>query len=148
ATIGPDGTLDVVIDTAAAKELHPDQDHSYQIQAEVVDQSRRTIVANGSVLVAREPFRVYVWGDRGYYRTDQTIGLEMAARTIDGKPVAGDGVTRLLKIVYEDGKPVENEVARWTVPTDEQGHASLQIKAGEPGQYRVSYEVTSKAGAR
>ena len=37
----------------------------------------------------------------------------MAARTLDGKPVKGDGVLRLLKIAYEDGKPVENEVAKW-----------------------------------
>ncbi len=142
--IGPDGTVDVEIDTAPAKEFHPDQDHRYQIQAEVVDQSRRTIVADGQALVAREPFRVYVWAHRGYYRAGDTIELDMAARTLDGKPVAGDGVLKLLKIGYEEGKPVENEVARWNVATDAQGRAKLQIKANEPGQYRVAYEVTAK----
>ena len=65
------------------------------------------------MLVAREPFRVYVWAHRGYYRAGDTIELDMAARTLDGKPVKGDGVLRLLKIAYEDGKPVENEVAQW-----------------------------------
>jgi uncharacterized protein YfaS (alpha-2-macroglobulin family) len=147
AEIGPDGTLKIEIDTAAAKEFHPDTDHSYQIQAEVVDQSRRTIVANGQVLVARQPFRVYVWPHRGYYNAGETIDLAMAARTLDGKPVIGDGVLRLLKIAYDEGKPVETEVAKWTVPTDEQGQAKLQIKASEPGQYRVAYEVTVKRGA-
>jgi uncharacterized protein YfaS (alpha-2-macroglobulin family) len=148
AEIGPDGTLEITIDTAAAKEFHPNQDHRYTIQAEVVDQSRRTIVAEGQVLVAREPFRVYVWASRGYYQAGQTIRLDMAARKIDGKPVQGDGVLRLLKIAYEEGKPVENEVARWTVPTDEQGQATLQVKASEPGQYRVAYEVTAKPTTR
>ena len=142
--IGPDGTVKVEIDTAAAKELHPDDDHSYQIQAEVVDQSRRTIMADGQVLVAREPFRVHVWAHRGYYRAGDTMEIDMAARTLDGKPVQGDGELRLLKIAYEDGKPVENEVAKWDVATDDQGRAQLQIKASEPGQYRLSYKVTDK----
>ncbi|MCI0380490.1 MAG: MG2 domain-containing protein, partial [Gemmataceae bacterium] len=54
--INPDGTVKVVIDTALAKELHGNQDHRYAITAEVVDQSRRTIVGTGEVLVARKPF--------------------------------------------------------------------------------------------
>ena len=48
--------------------LHPDQDHRYEITAEVTDQSRRTIVGTGTVLVARKPFTVYTWVDRGHYR--------------------------------------------------------------------------------
>ena len=71
--IGPDGTVKVEIDTAVAKAIHPDQDHSYTITAEVVDQSRRTIVGTGTVLVARKPFSVYAWVDRGYYRVGDTI---------------------------------------------------------------------------
>ena len=51
-----------------AKAIHPDQDHSYEITAEVVDESRRTIVGTGKVLVARKPFKVFAWVDRGYYR--------------------------------------------------------------------------------
>ncbi|HEX6961431.1 MAG TPA: MG2 domain-containing protein, partial [Lacipirellula sp.] len=33
--IGEDGTVEVVFDTSAAKQFYPDEDHSYQIQAEV-----------------------------------------------------------------------------------------------------------------
>ena len=149
--LGPDGTIEVEIDTAIAKQFHPDQNHSYQIQAEVVDESRRTIVGNGRVLVAREPFRVYVWTDRGHYRSGDTIALGTSARTLDGKPVVGTGVLRLLKIQYENAKPIETEVGHWAMtskggPTSETGQAELQIKASEPGQYRLSYEVTDEAG--
>jgi uncharacterized protein YfaS (alpha-2-macroglobulin family) len=144
AKIGPDGTLEVEIDTAPAKEFHPDQDHRYQIQAEVVDQSRRTVVADGRILVAREPFRVYVWTHRGYYRAGDTMELDMAARTLDGRPVEGDGILRLLKITYEEGTPVEIEAGKWNVPTSAEGRAQLQIKASEPGQYRLAYELTAK----
>ncbi|MCA9230106.1 MAG: alpha-2-macroglobulin [Planctomycetales bacterium] len=144
--LGPEGTIEVEIDTSVAQQFHPDQDHSYQIQAEVVDESRRTIVGNGSVLVARKPFRVYVWTDRGHYRAGDTIALSTSARTLDGQPVAGVGVLRLLKIQYNDAKPVETEVGRWELPTGETGQAALQIKASEPGQYRLSYELTDNAG--
>ncbi|MBN2712958.1 MAG: alpha-2-macroglobulin, partial [Planctomycetes bacterium] len=58
AKIGADGTYKVMIDTTLAKEIHGDQDHKYEITAEVTDESRRTIVGTGSVLVARKPFKV------------------------------------------------------------------------------------------
>lgn len=142
--LGEDGTIEVEIDTAVAKQFHPDDDHSYQIQAEVVDQSRRTIVGNGQVLVAREPFKVHLWLNRGYYRAGDTIAIGAAARTLDGKPVIGAGKLRLLKVQYKNGQPVETEVATWDLATGENGQAELQIKASDPGQYRLSYELTDK----
>ena len=60
--IGADGTVNVEIDTALAKLVHPDEDQQYTITAEVVDASRRTIVGKGKVLVARKPFKVYRLG--------------------------------------------------------------------------------------
>ena len=71
--IGPDGKVEITIDTRLAKELHGDTDHRYEITAEVTDQSRRTITGQGSVLVTREPFEAYVWLDRGYYREGDTV---------------------------------------------------------------------------
>ncbi len=57
AKIGPDGTFLVDIDTAAALANHSDSDHNYSITAEVVDQSRRTIIGTGQVLVAENRSR-------------------------------------------------------------------------------------------
>jgi alpha-2-macroglobulin len=139
--IGPDGTVKVEIDTAVAKALHPDSDHSYTITAEVIDASRRTIVGTGNVLVARKPFTVYAWLDRGYYRIGDTIMAHLSARTLDGKPVEGSGELRLLKITYKDGKPVETPVGTWKVNTNAEGTAHQQMVASEAGQYRVSYRL-------
>ncbi|MGD0654353.1 MAG: MG2 domain-containing protein [Thermoguttaceae bacterium] len=141
--IGPDGTVKIEIDTAVAKAIHPDQDHKYSITAEVVDESRRTIVGTGNVLVARKPFSVYTWLDRGYYRVGDTIQANFNARTIDGKPVQGKGELTLLKISYEKDKPVETPVQTWQIDTNEQGQAQQQITAGQAGQYRLSYKLTS-----
>jgi hypothetical protein len=142
--VGPDGTVAVEIDTSIAKAIHPDQDHKYTVTAEVVDQSRRTIVGAGEVLVARKPFQVFAWVDRGYYRVDDTIHAHFHAHTLDQKPVKGAGTVDLLKISYEQGKLVETSVRQWVLNTDNQGQASLQIVASEAGQYRLSYKVTDE----
>lgn len=142
AAIGPDGTIKVVIDTAAAKALHGDQDHEYTVTAEVVDESRRTIVGTGKVLVSRKPFKVFSWVDRGYYRTGDTIRASFKAQTLDGQPVQGEGEVTLYQVRYSGGKPNERAVETWKLATDAEGQAHQQIKAAEPGQYRVSYKVT------
>ncbi len=147
-SIGPDGTVKVEIDTAVAKAIHPDQDHSYSITAEVIDASRRTIVGSGTVLVARKPFTVYAWIDRGYYRVGDKIAAHFSARTLDGKPVEGRGELKLLKISYKDGKPVETPVQTWKVDTNVEGIAQQQMTASEAGQYRISYKLTDKTSPR
>jgi uncharacterized protein YfaS (alpha-2-macroglobulin family) len=140
--IGPDGTVKVEIDTGVAKAIHPDQDHRYSITAEVVDQSRRTIVGSGEVLVARQPFKVYAWVDRGYYRVGDTVQSHYCARTLDGKPVEGKGTVTLLRVNYKDGKPVEIPVGSRSLDTNVEGVAAIKLKASQAGQYRLSYKLT------
>ena len=141
--IGPDGTIDVEIDTAVAKELHGDTDHQYTITAEVRDASRRTIVGQGNVLVARKPFKVFTWVDQGYYRVGDVIKANFKAQTLDKKPVQGEGVLTLLRITYDEkNQPIETPVRSWDLDTDVEGRATQQIKASEDGQYRLSYKLT------
>ncbi len=123
-TIKPDGTVAVEIDTALAKATHPDQDHRYEITAEVTDQSRRTITGTGTVLVAREPFKVYTWLDRGHYRVGDTIHAGISAQRLDHKPVKGEGTLKLLKVSYgADRQPIETPVQSWPLTTDDDGQA-------------------------
>ncbi|MCK4988148.1 MAG: hypothetical protein KAS40_21585, partial [Desulfobacterales bacterium] len=140
--IGQDGTVNITIDTELAKLIHGDSDHRYTIKAEVRDQSRRTIVGQGDVLVARKPFKVYAWLDRGHYRVGDTIRASFKAQTLDQKPVVGKGRLKLLRITYKNNKPQEAQVADWRLNTDAEGSAALQIQASRPGQYRLSYTVT------
>lgn len=141
--IGEDGTVDVEIDTLLAKELHGNQDHEYTITAEVRDQSRRTIVGTGKVLVARKPFEVFTWVDRGYYRVGDTIRADFKAQTLDDKPVEGKGVLTLLKITYDnENQPIETPVRQWKVDTNPDGIAHQLIHASAKGQYRLSYKLT------
>lgn len=145
--IGADGTVGIEIDTALAKAIQGDTDHRYEITAEVTDQSRRTIVGTGTVLVAREPFKVYAWVNRGYYRAGDVAHAQFTAQTLDNKPVQGVGELRLLRITYDEQmEPVETVVERWALNTDEQGRAEQQFRAARAGQYRLSYRVTDGKG--
>ncbi|HLA83664.1 MAG TPA: MG2 domain-containing protein [Thermoguttaceae bacterium] len=144
--IGPNGEVEVEIDTELAKAIHPDQDHCYTITAEVTDQSRRTIVGTGTVLVARRPFSICAWVDRGYYRVGDTVGTHFAARTLDGRGVEGKGKLALLKITYQNDKPVETPVQTWNLDTDNEGRVNQQMTASEAGRYRLSYTLTDTAG--
>jgi len=147
APLGSEGTLEIPLDTAPAKALHGDTDHRYEITAEVRDLSRRTIVGTGSVLVARRPFRVHVWMDRGHYRVGDKVRAHCAARRPDGKPVPGAAQAVLYRIGYdEDRNPVETAVQEWTVEANAQGRASLDLRASRAGQYRLSVTLTDAAG--
>jgi uncharacterized protein YfaS (alpha-2-macroglobulin family) len=144
--ISEDGTVKVEIDTALAKEIHGDQDHRYEITAEVIDESRRTIVGKGEVLVARKPFQVFAWVNRGHYRAGDDVQASFQAHTLDQKPVQGEGELTLYSVGYKDGEPDEKIVEQWQLATNDHGRAKQQFKAAAPGQYRLSYRVTDSAG--
>ena len=145
--IGAEGEVKIKIDTAVAKALHGNVDHKYEVTAEVVDESRRTIVGKGSVIAARQPFKVFAWSEEGHYRVGDEIAANFQARTPDGKPVEGKGKAVLYATSYDaQGDPEEEDVRTWDVNTDENGTAKLTIKAHAAGQYRLSYTLTSKKG--
>lgn len=146
--INQNGTVRVEIDTELTKLIHGDTDHRYTISAEVRDQSRRTIVGQGNVLVARRPFKVYAWVDRGHYRVGDSIQAGFKAQTLDRKPVQGKGLLRLLRVTYHDSEPREIEVRRWKLDTDSRGQTQIQIQASRAGQYRLSFQVSDKKNHR
>ena len=143
APIGPDGTVEVSIDTEAAKRLHGDHDHRYEITAEVVDESRRTIVGQGEVLVARQPFQVVGWLERGHYRVGDEVTAHFKALTIDRKPVTGTGKLTLFQVDYDaNGVPQETAVESWDVHPNEQGEVQHTLHAAAAGQFRLAYSLT------
>ncbi|TWT63287.1 alpha-2-macroglobulin family protein [Rubinisphaera italica] len=145
--IGPDGTIEIEIDTELAKELHGDTDHNYSITAEVVDESRRTIVGSGSVLVARDPFQVFTWMNRGYYNVGDTATASIKAQTLDKKPIIGPAVIKLYQIRYDEkGQPQETEVEKWETETNAEGMIEQKLKTTQPGQFRLSCTVTDTKG--
>jgi uncharacterized protein YfaS (alpha-2-macroglobulin family) len=147
--IGPDGTVTVTLDTAMAKAMHGDQDHRYTISAEVTDASRRTITGGGSLIAARDPFRVFAWISRGHCRAGETVTAEFSARSPADDPVTGAGTATLFRVTYNEQRlPVEQSVGQWPVATDAEGGARLQIMAARPGQYRLACVLTAGGQTR
>ncbi len=145
--IGADGTLKVEIDTATAKAQHGDLDHEYSISADITDESRHTISGSGSVIAAREPFKVFVALDRGYYEVGGTMEAQFHTLTPDGKGIAGKGKMQLFAVTYDnEGKPTEREVFSADVQTDAAGHAMQKLSASEAGQYRIACTITDAQG--
>lgn len=145
--IGADGKLEITIDTTLARELHGDEDHRYEISVEVTDESRRTILGSGQVLVARKPFSVTTWADRGHYEVGNPIEIGVRAMTLDQKGVKGTGRASLLKLSYnEKGEPQEKEVIGQDITTDDDGMTKVKLSATESGQYRLSAKVKDAKG--
>ncbi|HEX6984299.1 MAG TPA: MG2 domain-containing protein, partial [Planctomycetaceae bacterium] len=146
-TIGEDGAVEVTIDTAVAKEVFGDSDHRYEITAEVTDASRRTITGTGGVFAPREPFQVFAWVDRGFYRAGDPVTATFKAQTIAEKPVAGEAKVMLYRVTYDgNGTPAEKAVETWDTETGDDGEVSQTFTAAEAGQYRVACVVTDEAG--
>ena len=144
-----DGSFSVKIDTALAKELHGNTDHRYEIEAEVTDQSRRTIFGKGSVLAARRPFEIYVSLDRGYYTAGESGSVSIHARTLDGHAVKASGEVVLYRVTYgKDGTPSEEAVftEKITLGGDDVRTGTVRTTFSKSGQYRVSAKLKDEAG--
>ncbi|ODA28706.1 MG2 domain-containing protein [Planctopirus hydrillae] len=140
APLSADGTYEIEIDTAIAKELFGKTDHKYTIQAEVTDGSRRMVSGNGSVLVTRQPLQVTVWVDRGYFQAGDTVQATAMITQPGGVPFAGEGQFTLYSVRYaEDGTPQETKVDQWASKRGEDGLAKQSFVAAKAGQYRLAY---------
>lgn len=137
--IKPDGTVDIEVDTSLAKAVHSDTDHRYEVTAEVVDASRRTIVGKGSIVAARKPYNVTIWLDRGYANVGDPINATIAARTALGKEVVTRGKVILYRVnTDKEGKVIEKEVQSWDISTTNEINGQLKFQAGAAGQYRLA----------
>lgn len=142
------GEAVISIDSALAKELFGDsEDHRYQITAEVRDASRRTIVAQGEVVAARQAFKIYTWLDRGFYNVGDRIEANFQARMLDRTSVVASGKLDLLRISYDtEGTPTERLVQSWDAATNENGSFVQVLSANQPGQYRLRARLSDGAG--
>ena len=145
AKVDEKGEVKFVIDSSIAKALYGDKSHNYKITAEVTDESRRTIVGSGSVIATVDPFKVFVWTDRPYYQTEQTIDISYLGRTASGKTVKGKVDLKLYEITYDkDGKATEKEIDSHNTEINKDSKNNWKLTASKAGQYRVACKITSE----
>lgn len=141
--IPDNGELTVYIDTSLAKQIYGDRDHRYEVRAEVVDESRRSINGTANILVSHQPFKVYAWLDKGYFKNGERVQASFKAATISQQPVQGEGTIRLFKVTYDKrGKPTEILQDSWPAQINKHGEAQQTFVVNDSGQYRVVLQVS------
>ncbi len=139
-----DGTYEVEFDTARTKLELGDRDHRYTIEAEVRDESRRTIEGKGSIIVTRREFYAFVEADAGWYQPRNEAFIEVRTLTPDNVPVSCKGEVIIARIRYSDAdrNEVQEEIVRrWEAETDAQGRLSFRYAIPGEGQYRVTFKT-------
>ena len=123
------GEVKVVWDTSLVRKLYGDDDQEYSISVSVTDNSRRTVGATGSVVVRAEPFRVFTWTDKPYYRVGDKVSV---FHYLDG---LREDEVKAVKYWISDLRGTGNGE-----------RVDKVFSASKPGQYRVSVEVTDLKG--
>ncbi len=137
-----DGTCSLEIDTARAKAEQGERDHRYTIEAEVRDESRRTVEGQGSVLATRREFYANVETDGGWYQPRNEAFVEVRTLTPDNQPVSTHGEVIVKRISYsgaDSSVPDETLVKRWDAATDAEGRLSFNYPIPQEGQYRITF---------
>jgi hypothetical protein len=144
ALLKDDGSYEIEFDTARAKQEMGDRDHRYTVEAEVRDESRRTIEGQGSVIVTRQEFYAFVETNGGWYQPKNEAFVTVQTLTPDNVPVAAKGEVIVARIRYggADNSEVREEVVkRWDAETGAQGNLSFRYPIPGEGQYRITFKT-------
>jgi hypothetical protein len=124
------------------------EDVSYEIEARVVDLSRREVRGGGAVRASRAAFDLFVRADRGFYRPGETASFELVSLDANGKPVA----TPAQLVVYRQSwspageGPSESPVFEQAVTLSSAGRAEARWPVAEAGEYRAALLATDPRG--
>jgi len=149
AELKPDGTYELEIDTARAKQEQADRDHRYTVEVEVRDESRRTIEGQGSVIVTRQEFFAFVETDGGWYQPKNEAHVNVRTLTADNVPVATKGEVIVYRVRYggpNNSQVREEVVKRWKAETDVEGRLSLRYPIPGEGQFRIAFKTQDSWG--
>ncbi len=115
----------------------------YTIEAEVTDQSRRTIEAQGQVKVARQQYFAFLDTDRGYFAQGDRVAIELRTQDANDQPMAASGKMVVYRLL-EGNK--EEKTFEEAISTNAEGYAKWTWEAKESGQFRVEYRATDAWG--
>ncbi len=115
----------------------------YTIEAEVTDQSRRVIEAQGQVKVARQQYFAFLDTDRGYFVQGDRVPVEVRTQDANEQAMAASGKMVVFRLL-PGGK--EEQVFEEAIATNAEGYAKWTWEAKESGQFRVEYRATDDWG--
>jgi alpha-2-macroglobulin len=116
------------------------EDGRYEIEAQVVDLSRREVRGSGIVRASRAAFALFVRPDRGFYRPGETATFEVAAADPNGRPVSTEASAVVYRRTWSalHETVAEAAVLERTVQVGATGRTSLQFAPETGGEYRLA----------
>jgi len=131
------------------EEEEEQRDYRYTIEVMVTDPSRKEVTGEGSTLVTRAEFALFLEPLRYVVGPDQETKVQISAVGYDGRPVPGVRVSLAAGLEsYTDGKRKLEVEARGEVTTDEQGKAAFGVTPRAQGSYRVEARAADRYGNR
>ena len=94
------------------------QDFEYQIEARVVDSSRREIIATDTVRVTRQRYYVYPRPERNIYRPQDKVTVDVKAIDANEQPIQTEGTVKITRDYWWEiwidprGREVQGEELR------------------------------------
>jgi len=138
------GELTVQVKTEAGGQWPKARAYRYTINAEVTDESRRTITGSGEVRVSRQQYFAFLDLKRGFYQVGDQIELEVATRDVMDRPVAARGAIVVERVVRGGRDLVEAVVHKGAVATDREGRGFFRWVPKQAGQYRFRYQAVDQ----
>jgi len=137
------GELPLEVRTEGDGEYPDAKAYRYTIEAQVTDESRRTITGTGEVRASTQQFFAFLDVKRGFYLVGDRVEVEVATRDVMDRPVAAKGRMRVERVITGAGPAdiVEALVYEEPVATDEFGRAFFRWTCTKAGQYRFAFRA-------
>ncbi len=116
-----------------------DDDYLYRVEAKVVDQSRREVIADTSAKVTRTAFYLYARAERFIYNPTDKVRINIRALTPNNKPVRTpvDIAVYLEKWNSKRKRYDEKKLFEDKAETDEKGKGTYEFYPDMQGYFRV-----------
>ena len=136
------GKAEIRLDPSALK-TPLDRDWRYTIDAQVRDESRRTVVATGTIVAPRQEFQALVELDRGWYVPGDPIVVAVHARSPNDVPVIAHGTITLIRLEGETSGAAQGlePIQKWEIATGADGRQTLKPAAPRAGRYRLELQT-------
>ncbi len=148
--LGPDGTVEVEIDTTLVRATSDETTHVYTVRAQVRDSGRWPIETMESFVVAPAEFTPEVTTDGGWRPRGEPMPVSVRTLGPGTEPVAVAGEVIVSRVVFSgEGlkETKEEELGRWAARTGADGWLRVPWTAPDDGLFRVRFAARDSSGA-
>ncbi|MFB3882851.1 MAG: MG2 domain-containing protein [Armatimonadota bacterium] len=118
----------------------------YSIEAEVTDESRRTINGSGSIRVSKQQYFAFLDLKRGFYQVGDRVELEVMTLDVMERPLSRKGTVIVERVVSQAQNYVLGREHSEVIQTNADGRAFFRWTPAKAGEYRFTFEGKDEWG--